>query len=297
VRRADPAAIEQQITEENADRLRCRLVVEAANGPTTPGAEALLPARGVRVVLDVLANAGGVCVSYFEWVQDIQRYSWDHIELQERLRRQLRAALGKAWSAAEGARRLVADRGAVGRRHARRGGGAAARRLPVASAPMHITAASTRRTIAVLGVTAAAAAGGAPAQASDASLRRVVTQQEKKVAVVADDFAKASEDVTSAVGRDQALTAVTKLKSAVRRQRTAVVKEKATTSKIKRARTQYLAAVDRYSTGLQTFDEGLEAFDPDAPAKAEGLFKKAATQRKAAVARRERARKAIVGRS
>ncbi len=96
-----PAAIEQQITEENAERLRCRLVVEAANGPTTPGAEALLAARGIRVVPDVLANAGGVCVSYFEWVQDIQRYSWDYIELQERLRRQLRAALGKVWSAAE----------------------------------------------------------------------------------------------------------------------------------------------------------------------------------------------------
>ena len=96
-----PAAIEQQITDENADRLRCRLVVEAANGPTTPEAEALLAARGISVVPDVLANAGGVCVSYFEWVQDIQRYSWDHIELQERLRRQLRAALGKVWGAAE----------------------------------------------------------------------------------------------------------------------------------------------------------------------------------------------------
>ena len=96
-----PAALEQQITEENADRLRCRLVVEAANGPTTPEAEALLAARGIHVVPDVLANAGGVCVSYFEWVQDIQRYSWDCIELQERLRRQLRAALAKVWEASE----------------------------------------------------------------------------------------------------------------------------------------------------------------------------------------------------
>ncbi len=96
-----PAALEQQITEENAGRLRCGLVVEGANGPTTPEAEALLLARGIRVVPDVLANAGGVCVSYFEWVQDIQRYSWDTIELQERLRRQLRAALAKVWSASE----------------------------------------------------------------------------------------------------------------------------------------------------------------------------------------------------
>ncbi len=162
---------------------------------------------------------------------------------------------------------------------------------------MHITAALTRRTIAVLGVTAAAMAGGVPAQASDASLRKAVTQQEKKVAVVAEDFAKAREDVVSAVGRDHALSAVTKLKSAVRRQRTAVVKEKATTSKVKRARTQYLAAVDRFTTGLKTFDEGLEAFDPDAPAKAEGLFKKAETQLKAAVTKREEARKVIVRRS
>ena len=94
-----PAALEQQITEENADRLRCKLVVEAANGPTTPEAEAMLAERGILVVPDVLANAGGVCVSYFEWVQDIQRYSWDYIELQERLRRQLRAALAKVWDA------------------------------------------------------------------------------------------------------------------------------------------------------------------------------------------------------
>ncbi len=96
-----PAAIEQQITAENADRLQCRLVVEAANGPTTAEGESLLAARGIRVVPDVLANAGGVCVSYFEWVQDIQRYSWDSIELQERLRRQLRAALAKVMEAAE----------------------------------------------------------------------------------------------------------------------------------------------------------------------------------------------------
>jgi glutamate dehydrogenase (NAD(P)+) len=96
-----PAALEQQITEENAERLQCRLIVEAANGPTTAPAEALLAERGIRVVPDVLANAGGVCVSYFEWVQDIQRYSWDSIELQERLRRQLRKALAKVVDAAE----------------------------------------------------------------------------------------------------------------------------------------------------------------------------------------------------
>lgn len=92
-----PAALERQITSENAEDLRCRLVVEAANGPTTPEAEAILARRGIRVVPDVLANAGGVTVSYFEWVQDHQRYSWDGLELQERLRRMMRAAALKVW--------------------------------------------------------------------------------------------------------------------------------------------------------------------------------------------------------
>jgi glutamate dehydrogenase (NAD(P)+) len=96
-----PAALERQITEDNAGRVSCRLVVEGANGPTTPEGEAALTARGIRVVPDVLANAGGVTVSYFEWVQDIQRYSWDAIEQQERLRRQLRAAWARVEEAAQ----------------------------------------------------------------------------------------------------------------------------------------------------------------------------------------------------
>jgi glutamate dehydrogenase (NAD(P)+) len=96
-----PAALERQITEENAPRLRCRLVIEAANGPTTPAAETILRERGILVVPDVLANAGGVTVSYFEWVQDQQRYSWDEIDVQERLRRQLRAAFGRVVDAAD----------------------------------------------------------------------------------------------------------------------------------------------------------------------------------------------------
>jgi glutamate dehydrogenase (NAD(P)+) len=96
-----PAALERQITAENAPRLQCRLVIEAANGPTTPEAEAILGDRGILVVPDVLANAGGVTVSYFEWVQDQQRYSWDEIDVQERLRRQLRAAFGRVTDASE----------------------------------------------------------------------------------------------------------------------------------------------------------------------------------------------------
>ncbi|MEA2192697.1 MAG: glutamate dehydrogenase, partial [Solirubrobacteraceae bacterium] len=96
-----PAALERQITADNAPRLDCRLVIEAANGPTTPEAEAILGERDILVVPDVLANAGGVTVSYFEWVQDQQRYSWDEIDVQERLRRQLRAAFGRVTDAAE----------------------------------------------------------------------------------------------------------------------------------------------------------------------------------------------------
>ncbi|HZO37168.1 MAG TPA: Glu/Leu/Phe/Val dehydrogenase [Solirubrobacteraceae bacterium] len=90
-----PAALERQITIENAARIQATVIVEAANGPTTPEAEAVLAARDVLVVPDVLANAGGVTVSYFEWVQDNQRYLWDFVEIQERLKRQLRAALGR----------------------------------------------------------------------------------------------------------------------------------------------------------------------------------------------------------
>ena len=96
-----PAALERQITSENISRIDTALVVEAANGPTTPEAEAKLAERGIPVVPDVLANAGGVTVSYFEWVQDQQKYLWDTIDIQERLRRLLRGALGRVVEAAE----------------------------------------------------------------------------------------------------------------------------------------------------------------------------------------------------
>jgi glutamate dehydrogenase (NAD(P)+) len=101
-----PAALERQITEDNARRLDTEVIVEAANGPTTPEAEAILAERGITIVPDVLANAGGVTVSYFEWVQDQQKYLWDFVEIQERLRRQLRAALARV---IENADRLGVD--------------------------------------------------------------------------------------------------------------------------------------------------------------------------------------------
>src|SRR4051794_21476399 len=96
-----PAALERQITDENAERIHCRTIVEAANGPTTPEAEAILAERGILIVPDVLANAGGVTVSYFEWVQDQQKYLWDIIEIQERLRRLLRGAFARVMETAE----------------------------------------------------------------------------------------------------------------------------------------------------------------------------------------------------
>jgi glutamate dehydrogenase (NAD(P)+) len=80
-----PAALEGQITATNAPNVKARFVVEGANGPTTPGADAILTENGVLVVPDILANAGGVVVSYFEWVQDIQFYFWDEKEVNAKL--------------------------------------------------------------------------------------------------------------------------------------------------------------------------------------------------------------------
>ena len=90
-----PAALESQITAENAERLDCQLVVEAANGPTTPEADEILARRSIPVIPDVLANAGGVTVSYFEWVQDQQKYSWSGEDIVARLRLQLQDAFGR----------------------------------------------------------------------------------------------------------------------------------------------------------------------------------------------------------
>jgi len=81
-----PAALENQITEINAPRIRARVIAEGANGPTTPAADRILFERGIFVLPDILANAGGVTVSYFEWVQGLQSFLWKESEVNERLR-------------------------------------------------------------------------------------------------------------------------------------------------------------------------------------------------------------------
>jgi glutamate dehydrogenase (NAD(P)+) len=80
-----PAALENQITLLNADRVRAKIVAEAANGPTTPDADSILHQKGIMVIPDILANAGGVTVSYFEWVQDLQELWWDEDDVNRRL--------------------------------------------------------------------------------------------------------------------------------------------------------------------------------------------------------------------
>jgi len=81
-----PAAMEMQITKVNAGRLKCRILAEGANGPTTPEADAILRSNDVFVIPDILANAGGVVVSYFEWVQDLQNFFWTEEEVNKKLR-------------------------------------------------------------------------------------------------------------------------------------------------------------------------------------------------------------------
>jgi glutamate dehydrogenase (NAD(P)+) len=80
-----PAALERQITANNAPKLRCRVLAEAANGPTTPDADAILSSSDIFIIPDVLCNAGGVTVSYFEWVQDMQQFFWDEAQVNQKL--------------------------------------------------------------------------------------------------------------------------------------------------------------------------------------------------------------------
>ena len=89
-----PAAIEDVITKENAGDIRAKLVIEAANGPTTPEADEILHAKGVTVIPDILANAGGVTVSYFEWAQNIQQFRWEYDRVKAELEKIMRRAYG-----------------------------------------------------------------------------------------------------------------------------------------------------------------------------------------------------------
>jgi glutamate dehydrogenase (NAD(P)+) len=87
-----PAALGGMIHRHNADRLNARMVIEGANSPTTPAADDILNDKGIHVVPDVLANAGGVVVSYYEWVQNLQHFSWDEREVNDRLGTRMRRA-------------------------------------------------------------------------------------------------------------------------------------------------------------------------------------------------------------
>ncbi len=96
-----PAAIEGQITVERAAKLKTRLILEAANGPTLPDADLVLGDRGILVVPDVIANAGGVTVSYFEWVQDFSSFFWTEDEINMKLDKILMGAFKRIWETAE----------------------------------------------------------------------------------------------------------------------------------------------------------------------------------------------------
>jgi glutamate dehydrogenase (NAD(P)+) len=87
-----PAALENVITLHNAEQIKAKIIAEAANGPTTPHADEVLARRGIFVLPDILANAGGVTVSYFEWSQDLQGYFWSEAEVNSRMETVMRRA-------------------------------------------------------------------------------------------------------------------------------------------------------------------------------------------------------------
>jgi len=93
--------VEGQITRQNADDIRSRLIVEGANGPTTREADLILRDRGIWIVPDILANAGGVIVSYFEWVQDLQAFFWNEERVFDQLERILKRAYDETLATAE----------------------------------------------------------------------------------------------------------------------------------------------------------------------------------------------------
>ena len=93
-----PAALENQITQNNAGNIKCKIVLEGANGPTTPEADKILFIKGIHVIPDILANAGGVCVSYFEYVQDIHAYFWDLDRINKELKKIILGAFEEVYT-------------------------------------------------------------------------------------------------------------------------------------------------------------------------------------------------------
>lgn len=96
-----PCALENQITSENADRIKAKVITEGANGPTTPEADEILFKKGIVVIPDILANSGGVVVSYFEWVQNLQSYYWSFEEVQQKEDTLLSTAFEDVWALAD----------------------------------------------------------------------------------------------------------------------------------------------------------------------------------------------------
>jgi len=96
-----PAALENQITGRNAGAVQASLILEAANGPVSPEADDILARKGVTLVPDIIANAGGVTVSYFEWVQDLQSFFWEEKEINERLEHIMNASFEATWQASQ----------------------------------------------------------------------------------------------------------------------------------------------------------------------------------------------------
>ena len=96
-----PCALENQITSENADRIKAKVVAEGANGPTTPEADEILFKKGIIVIPDILANSGGVVVSYFEWVQNLQSYYPPFEEVQQKEDALLSTAFEDVWNLAD----------------------------------------------------------------------------------------------------------------------------------------------------------------------------------------------------
>jgi glutamate dehydrogenase (NAD(P)+) len=98
-----PCALERVITDKNVKKLKCRIIAEGANGPTTNAADKMLERTDIEIIPDVLANSGGVIVSYFEWLQNLQNYYWTRDEVMTKLN----TMLDKAWFSVEAQRRKM----------------------------------------------------------------------------------------------------------------------------------------------------------------------------------------------